>query len=275
MEGYDNMDNNLSNGSGIPNVSDIKFDDTPAESFENLYGGQSNNGQVNNVGVQGQSVMPNNVNVGNVQPEVSAQSSFVQNSGIVSNPSVNPTVSNVQSNVAQAQSQVNSINQGVNSLNSSVINNGAGVQSSVQSQVSVQANSIQNPGIVSNPSVNPTINNNVVQSKSQVNMVNQTVNPSVQSNNVEPVMTPNPTNITSNGADVSNVSIDAERMQSIEEQLSKTSQYNPSDFQQEQIVIPTDNQSEKNKSGLTFVIVLFVILGIAIFMLPQITKMIK
>ena len=38
------MDNNLNNGSGIPNVSDIKFDDTPAESFANLYGGSTHFG---------------------------------------------------------------------------------------------------------------------------------------------------------------------------------------------------------------------------------------
>jgi hypothetical protein len=71
------------------------------------------------------------------------------------------------------------------------------------------------------------------------------------------------------------MNIDLEKMQSIEEQLSKTSQYNPADFQQEQITIPTDSQYEKNKSGLTFLIVLFIILGIVIFFMPQITKLIK
>ena len=66
--------------------------------------------------------------------------------------------------------------------------------------------------------------------------------------------------------------IDAERMQSIEEQLSKTSQYKPEDFQQEKIEIPTTNEYEKSKSGLAFVIVLFAILILAIAALPFITK---
>ena len=68
------------------------------------------------------------------------------------------------------------------------------------------------------------------------------------------------------------VQVDADRLQSIEEQLSKRSQYKPEDFQQEKIEIPTTNQYEKNKSGLTFVIVLFIILALAIVAIPYITK---
>ena len=74
---------------------------------------------------------------------------------------------------------------------------------------------------------------------------------------------------------INNTVIDDKKMMSIEEQLSKTSQYNPEDFQQEKITIPTDNQYEKNKSGLMFIIILFVLLGVVIAFLPQITKLIK
>ena len=68
------------------------------------------------------------------------------------------------------------------------------------------------------------------------------------------------------------VQVDADRLQAIEEQLSKTSQYKPEDFQQEKIDIPTTNQYEKNKSGLTFVIVLFIILVLAIAVSPFVSK---
>ena len=88
-------------------------------------------------------------------------------------------------------------------------------------------------------------------------------------------MAPNPGVVQSLVDDLSDIEIDEEKMQSIEEQLSKTSQYNPADFQQEKIVIQTDDQYEKNKSGLTFLIVLFVILILAIFLIPHITKFLK
>ena len=89
-------------------------------------------------------------------------------------------------------------------------------------------------------------------------------------------MNTNPTNsFDSNKMVQSNINIDKEKMQSIEEQLSKTSQYNPEEFQQEKITIPEDNQYEKNKSGLSFVIALFVILALVIAFLPQLTKLIK
>ena len=68
------------------------------------------------------------------------------------------------------------------------------------------------------------------------------------------------------------VQVDADRLQSIEEQLSKTSQYKPEDFQQEKIEVPTTNEYEKNKSGTTFVIALSVILALVIAALPFITK---
>ena len=206
------MDNNSNNNiSGIPNVSDIKFDDTPAESFENLYGGnQQSAGNVN----QGPSVAP-------VQPSVAP------NPGVAPvQPSVapNPGVAPVQPNVAP--------NPGV---------------------APVQPNVAPNPGVAPvQPNVAP--------------------NPGVAP--VQPSVVPNPIPVQPS-PDLANMDIDAEKMQSIEEQLSKTSQYNPADFQQEQITIPTDNQSEKGKSGLAFVIVLFIILGVAVILLPQITKMIK
>ena len=154
------MDNNTNNNvSGIPNVSDIKFDDTPAESFDNLYGGSVQQPVNNTTMAQGASMAPN--------------------PGVV-------------------------------------------------------------PGMTQGPS-----------------------------------MAPNPGVVQSLVDDLSDIEIDEEKMQSIEEQLSKTSQYNPADFQQEKIVIQTDDQYEKNKSGLTFLIVLFVILILAIFLIPHITKFLK
>ena len=183
------MDNNTNNN--ISNVSDIKFDDTPAESFDNLYG-SSNQQSVNNVNVnQAASVAPNPGMV----PNVNQAASVAPNPGMVPN-----------------------------------VNQAASVA--------------PNPGMVPN--------------------VNQAAS-----------VAPNPGMVQPPVEDLSNMDIDDEKMQSIEEQLSKTSQYNPSDFQQEQITIPTDNQYEKNKSGLTFLIVLFVILGVAILLIPQVTKFIK
>lgn len=64
-------------------------------------------------------------------------------------------------------------------------------------------------------------------------------------------------------------------MMSIEEQLSRTSQYNPDELLEQKINIPNDDQFEKNKFSYTFIIVLFVILGVAIMLLPHITKLIK
>ena len=171
------MDNNSNNNvSGIPNVSDIKFDDTPAESFDNLYGGTTSQ-PVSNVNMsQGPSMIPN--------------------------PSMAPNMN-------------------------------------------------QAPSMQPNPGMTPNMNQ-------------------------APSMQPNPgTIIQPQVENLSSMDIDAEKMQSIEEQLSKTSQYNPADFQQEQITIPTDDQYEKNKSGLAFVIVLFIILALVIALLPQITKFIK
>jgi len=181
------MDNNNNNNvSGIPNVSDIKFDDTPAESFENLYGGGA--------GATQQPVGNMNINQG---------PSMIPNSSM-GEPMMTP-----------------------------------------------------NPNIGSAPMTNPA--------------------PSVQAP-VGPAAMPNPApvqNASQTMDDLSNLDIDAEKMQSIEEQLSKTSQYNPADFQQEQITIPTDNQYEKNKSSLMFLVVIFVILGVTIALAPQIIKFIK
>ena len=176
MEGYDNMDNNTNNNvSGIPNVSDIKFDDTPAESFDNLYGGS-------------------------VQQPVN-NTTMAQGPGMTPNPGVVPGMT-----------------QG--------------------------ASMAPNPGMASGMTQGPS-------------------------------MAPNPGMAQPSVDDLSDIEIDEEKMQSIEEQLSKTSQYNPADFQQEKIVIQTDDQYEKNKSGLTFLIVLFVILILAIFLIPHITKFLK
>ena len=158
--------NNENNINGIPNVNDVKIEETPAESFASLYG---NGAQPN------QQPMPN--------------------------PQVAQPVSPVQPQVAQTQNQ------------------------------------------------------QVVQPVAPV----QPIGP-------QPVPTPRVVE------PIQPVQVDADRLQSIEEQLSKTSQYKPEDFQQEKIDIPTTNQYEKNKSGLTFVIVLFIILVLAIVAIPYITK---
>ena len=185
------MDNN-NNVSGIPNVSDIKFDDTPAESFDNLYGGVTSQ-PVNNVNMnQGPSMVPN--------PGMAP--SMEQAPAMAPNPGMTPSMQ-------------------------------------------------QAPTMTPNPGMTPSMQQ-------------------------APTMAPNPgTIIQPQVEDLSSIDIDAEKMQSIEEQLSKTSQYNPADFQQEQITIPSDDQYEKNKSGLAFVIVLFIILAVVIAFLPQITKFIK
>lgn len=246
------MDNNLNNGSGIPNVSDIKFDDTPAESFDNLYGGTatSNNNNANN-GLG----MTNNPNM--------AQPQTIQNNQIV-----NPTPvqkSNIggyaQPNIGQQVTQPMSSNpQAIK--NSQNINPTPVQQPNASVQQNTQiAQSTMNQNVV-NPNAVP-INN-----LAEVQQPNMTPNQG-------PIMTQNTPNASRNSINLSNVNIDEQRMQSIEEQLSKTSQYNPEDLQQEKITIPIDNQYEKNKSGLAFVIVLFIILAVVIAFLPQITKLIK
>ena len=190
MEGYDSMDNNSNNNvSGFTNVSDIKFDDTPAESFSNLYGGSSQQ----NVG---------NTNVNQVP-------------SMTQNPTMN-----------------------------------AGVQAPSMAPNPAMNAGAQTPSMAPNPAMNPGVQ--------------------------APSMTPNPgTIIQPSVEDLSNMDIDDQKMQSIEEQLSKTSQYNPEEIQKEMISVSTDNQSDKSKSGLAFVIVLFIILALVIAFLPQITKLIK
>ena len=186
------MDNNTNNNvSGIPNVSDIKFDDTPAESFDSLYGGSVQQPVNNATMAQGPGMTPNP----GVVPGMTQGPSMTSNPGVV-------------------------------------------------------------PGMTQGPSMAP--------------------NPGVASGMTQgPSMAPNPGVAQPSVDDLSDIEIDEEKMQSIEEQLSKTSQYNPADFQQEKIVIQTDDQYEKNKSGLTFLIVLFVILILAIFLIPHITKFLK
>lgn len=254
MEGYDNMDNNSNNVSGIPNVSDIKFDDTPAESFDNLYGGnkQQSVGMSQNSGV--------NPSMG--QPNI----------GIQSNLQVNPDVMNNTVAMNNVQLQSNFGSESVQPVTNNVLqSNSMGNEGNV---VNATMNNVQPQPQINTMSNMPTMNS-VAPNVSPESVMSVQPNAGVFNMNQEPMMTSNPTNISNNGADLSSVNIDAQKMQSIEEQLSKTSQYNPSDFQQEQIVIPTDNHSEKGKSGLGFIIVLFIILAVVIAFLPQITKLIK
>ena len=233
------MDNN-NNVSGIPNVSDIKFDDTPAESFDNLYGG-----------VTGQPV--NNVNM-NQGP------SMVPNPGMTSNMNQAPTMApnpGMTPNMQQAPTMSPNPGMTPNMQQAPTMTPNPGMTPSMQ----------QAPTMTSNPGMTP----NMQQAPTM------TPNPGMTPNMQQaPTMAPNPgTIIQPQVEDLSSIDIDAEKMQSIEEQLSKTSQYNPADFQQEQITIPSDDQYEKNKSGLAFVIVLFIILAVVIAFLPQITKFIK
>ena len=216
MEGYDNMDNNTNNNvSGIPNVSDFKFDDTPAESFDNLYGGGASATQqpVGNMNMnQGPSMVPN--------PAMSMNQGPMMNQ----NTSMSAPVSPVAPSVAPA----------------------------METPVSPVA-----------PSVAPVM-------ETPVSPVTPNVAPAM-----ETPVSPVAPSVSQPVEDLSDIDIDDEKMQSIEEQLSKTSQYNPADFQQEQISIPTDNQYEKNKSSLMFLIVIFIILGVTIALAPQIIKFIK
>ncbi len=185
--------NNENNINGIPSINDVKTEDTPAQSFANLYGN------------------------GAQQPTQPVQSQ----------PMPNPQVAQPQQPVQQPVPPVQN------------------------PQMPQQANpQVAQPQPMPNPQV------------VQPQPVQQPV-PPVQ--NPQMPQQPNP-------QVVQPVQIDADRMQSIEEQLSKTSQYKPEDFQQEKIDIPTTNQYEKNKSGLAFVIVLFIILAVVIVLLPQITK---
>lgn len=181
--------NNENNINGIPSIDDIKIEETPAESFANLYGN----------GAQTQPVQP--------QPIPNPQPAPVQPQQVP-----NP-----------------------------------------QPAAPVQPQPVPNP--------QPTA---PVQPQPMPNP--QPAAP------VQPQ--PVPTNIPSENPMSQDIvlDIDAERMQSIEEQLSKTSQYKPEDFQQEKIEIPATNEYEKSKSGLTFVIVLFAILILAIAAAPFITK---
>ena len=208
--------NNENNINGIPNVNDVKIEDTPAESFASLYGNgaQPNQQQMQNPQTVQQTSpaqapqMPNPQPVQSVQPQVAPAPQVVQP---------------VQAQPVQPQPMPNP-------------------------QVAQPVSPVQ-------PQVAQTQNQQVVQPVAPVQPIGPQPVPTPQV--VEPIQP---------------VQVDADRLQSIEEQLSKTSQYKPEDFQQEKIDIPTTNQYEKNKSGLTFVIVLSIILVIAIIALPYITK---
>ena len=209
--------NNENNINGIPNVNDIKTEDTPAQSFANLYG---NGAQPN------QQQMPNPQMV---QPTSPAQAPQMPNPQPVQ--SVQPQVAPAPQVVQPVQAQPV-----------------PPVQPMPNPQVAQPVSPVQ-------PQVAQIQNQQVVQPVAPVQPIGPQPVPTPQV--VEPIQP---------------VQVDADRLQSIEEQLSKTSQYKPEDFQQEKIDIPTTNQYEKNKSGLTFVIVLFIILALAIVAIPYITK---
>jgi hypothetical protein len=134
---------------------------------------------------------------------------------------------------------------------------------------------VVNPAPVGPVPVQPTINPAPVQPAVNPAPVGPTpVQPAVNPTSVgtvQPVAAPISGPVEE---DLSNMVIDDDKMQSIEEQLSKTSQYNPADFQQEQITIPTDNEYEKNKSATAFLVVLLIIALAFVALLPQLTKMI-
>lgn len=266
MEGYDNMDNNTNNNvSGIPNVSDIKFDDTPAESFDNLYGNGANSSDDRPVAsatvTQGPTMVPNpdmNFNPGigmNAQPNPAPVGPApVQ-------PAVNPAPTEPAINPAPVEPVVNP-------APVAPTINPAPVQPAVNS-APVGPTPVQpavNPAPVGSAPVQPTINPAPVGSAP----VQPTVNPT-SVGTVQPVAAPISGPVEE---DLSNMVIDDDKMQSIEEQLSKTSQYNPADFQQEQITIPTDNEYEKNKSATAFLVVLLIIALAFVALLPQLTKII-
>ena len=246
------MDNNTNNNvSGIPNVSDIKFDDTPAESFDNLYGNGANSSDDRPVAsatvTQGPTMVPNpdmNFNPGigmNAQPNPAPVGPApVQ-------PAVNPAPTEPAINPAPVEPVVNPA-----SVAPTI--NPAPVQPAV------------NPAPVVPTPVQPAVNPAPVGSAP----VQPTVNPT-SVGTVQPVAAPISGPVEE---DLSNMVIDDDKMQSIEEQLSKTSQYNPADFQQEQITIPTDNEYEKNKSATAFLVVLLIIALAFVALLPQLTKMI-
>lgn len=221
------MDNNSNNNiSNIPNVGGIKFDDTPAESFDNLYGG-----------VSGQSQPISDLNM-NQAPGITLNSAMNLNNNQTPDMIPNPDmVSSINSGVL-TQSNPSSVEQ-------SVTDQSTGVVSSINSNVLTQ------------PNVSNMAQSVADQSIGAVSNINSNI---VADSNVE---------------DLSTMDIDADKMQSIEEQLSKTSQYNPADFQQEQIVISNDDQSDKSNSGLAFVIILFIVLAIVVAFLPQISKLFK
>lgn len=249
MEGYDNMDNNTNNNiSGIPNVSDIKFDDTPAESFDNLYGNGANSADnrpmaSSNIS-QGPTMVPN--------PDMNF------NSGIGAQPSPAPVQPAVNS--APVQPAINPAPVEQPAVNPAPVAP-APVQPTINPAPVGPAQPAVNPAPVGpTPVVNPT-------------PVQPTVNPVPVQPAVAPMNAQNPGTV-GQDKNLSDMVIDDEKMQSIEEQLSKTSQYNPADFQQEQITIPTDNEYEKNKSAASFLIVLLIIVGVFLALLPQLTKMI-
>ena len=234
------MDNNTNNNvSGIPNVSDIKFDDTPAESFDSLYGGSVQQPVNNATMAQGPGMTPN---LG-VVPGMTQGPSMTPNPGMAPGMTQGPSMTP-----------------------------NPGMAPGMTQGPSVAPNPGMAPGMTQGPSMapNPGMAPGMTQGPSM------TPNPGVVPGMTQgPSMAPNSGVAQSLVDDLSDIEIDEEKMQSIEEQLSKTSQYNPADFQQEKIVIQTDDQYEKNKSGLTFLIVLFVILILAIFLIPHITKFLK
>ena len=209
--------NNENNINGIPNVNDIKIEDTPAESFASIYG---NGGQPQQPTPVQQPVPP-------VQPTPAPQPV----------PPVQPTVAPQPVPPVQPTPAPQPV---------------PPVQPTPAPQPVPPVQPTPAPQPV--PPVQPT-------------PAPQPVPP------VQPTPVPQPVPPVQQTVEtIQPVQVDADRLQSIEEQLSKTSQYKPEDFQQEKIEIPTAPEYEKNNSVLAFLITLSIILGLVVFALPFITK---
>lgn len=250
------MDNNLNTNNGV----NTNTNETPTPTFNSLYGDNSTNqpvqnptpmpNQMNNVAP---TPMPNTTQPVNPQPMTQP----VNTQNMANQQPIQPQINNVEQNIQPAFTQT----ENVQPLNVETnLNQTPNVQP-MPNQMNVQNVTGEQP---INPQPMNTQQNDIIEESTPVQNV---INNQQQTNQM-----PNPGVIMTPNNDLSNTDIDKDRMQSIEEQLSKTSQYNPEDLQQEKITIPTDNQYEKNKSGLTFVIILFVILAVVIALLPQITK---
>ena len=266
------MDNNTNNNvSGIPNVSDIKFDDTPAESFDSLYGGSVQQPVNNATMAQGPGMTPNP----GVVPGMTQGPSVAPNPGMAPGMTQGPSVA---PNPGMAPGMTQGPSMAPNPGMASGMTQGPSMAPNpgMASGMTQGPSMAPNPGMASGMTQGPSMAPNPGMAPGMTQGPSMAPNPGMAPGMTQGAsMAPNPGVAQSLVDDLSDIEIDEEKMQSIEEQLSKTSQYNPADFQQEKIVIQTDDQYEKNKSGLTFLIVLFVILILAIFLIPHITKFLK